>query len=148
MKVSNAFRLLTLSLVMTFDLGAADLDAAKKEPDPLKRSEMALTVAAEALKDARALPTEGGSVGDLQKDMDIVVAGVELSLQALRDTGKRPNKLAKYYKRGELQTREMIKHLENLVDALAYDNRPPAEKARDRLVVLHDEFLFGVMSGK
>jgi hypothetical protein len=42
----------------------------------------------------------------------------------------------------------MQKHLENLIQALAFDNRPPAEKAQARLNVLHDEFLFGVMSGK
>jgi hypothetical protein len=42
----------------------------------------------------------------------------------------------------------MQKQMENLVQALAFDNRPPAEKAQARLNVLHDEFLFGVMSGK
>jgi hypothetical protein len=129
-------------------LGAVDLDAVKKEPDPIKRSEQALEAALQALKDARALPTEGGSVEDLQKSMDTMIAAVELSLQSLRDTGKPPNKLTKHYKRGELKTREMLKQMESLVQALAFDNRPPAEKAQARLTVLHDEFLFGVMSGK
>jgi hypothetical protein len=135
-------------LCFTLCLAAADLEAVKKEPDLQKRSELALDAAAEALKHARALPAEGGSVTDLQLDMDAMVQAVELSLQSLRDTGKRPNKLGKYYKKGELRTREMLKQLENLVQAIAFDNRPPVEKARDRLVVLHDEFLFGVMSGK
>jgi hypothetical protein len=129
-------------------LGAADLETVKKEPDLQKRSNLALDVAVAALKDARALPAEGGSSADLQKDMDTMIAAVELSLQSLRDTGKRPNKLTPYYKRGELKTHEMQKQMENLVQALAFDNRPPAEKAQARLNVLHDEFLFGVMSGK
>lgn len=141
-------RLLIALICFTLCLGAVDLEAVKKEPDRQKRSELALDAAAEALKDARALPTEGGSVADLQKDLDTMVQAVELSLQSLHDTGKRPNKLAKYYKNGELRTREMLKQLENLIQAIAFDNRPPAEKAHDRLVVLHDEFLFGVMSGK
>jgi hypothetical protein len=141
-------RLLCALIFCTLGLAAADLEAVRKEPDPLKRSEMALDAAAEALKNARALPTEGGSVADLQKDMDTMVQGVELSLQSLRDTGKHPGKLGKYYKKGELRTRDMLRQLENLVQAIAFDSRPPAEKARDRLVVLHDEFLFGVMSGK
>jgi len=141
-------KLLIAIACLTLSVAAADLDAVKKEPDLLKRSEMALEVAADALKHARELPAEGGSVSDLQKDMDTLVQGVELSLQALHDTGKHPNKLSKYYKKGELRTREMIKHLENLSQAIAFDNRPPAEKAHDRLVVLHDEYLFGVMSGK
>ena len=129
-------------------LGAVDLDAVKKESDPIKRSEQALDVAMQALKEARALPAEGGSVEELQKSMDTLVAAVELSLQSLRDTGKPPNKLTKYYKRGELKTREMLRQMESLIQALAFDNRPPAEKAQARLTVLHDEFLFGVMSGK
>lgn len=132
----------------TLCLGAVDLEAVKKEPDPARRSDKALDAAAEALKEARALPTEGGSVGDLQKAMDTMIEAVELSLKSLRDTGKRPNKLTKYYKRGELMTREMERQAENLIQALAFDNRPPAEKAHARLAVLHDEFLFGVMSGK
>ena len=128
--------------------GAADLDAVKREPDLQKRSDMALDAAMESLKLARALPDEGGSITDLEKDMDSMIEAVELSLKSLRETGRKPNRLTRYYKRGELKTREMQKHLENLIKALAFDSRPPAEKAQARLNVLHDEFLFGVMSGK
>lgn len=141
-------RVLSALICCTLCLGAADLEAVRKEPDLLKRSELALDAAEGALKDARALPAEGGSVADLRKDMETMVQAVELSLQSLRDTGKRPGKLGRYYKKGELRTREMLRQLENLVQAIAFDSRPPAEKARDRLIVLHDEFLFGVMSGK
>ncbi|MGO9239638.1 MAG: hypothetical protein ACLQBJ_02420 [Bryobacteraceae bacterium] len=141
-------RVLGALICCTLCLGAVDLDAVRKEPDLQKRCELALDAAVAALKDARALPTEGGSVADLKKDMDMMVQAVELSLQSLRDTGKRPSKLGKYYKKGELRTRNMLRQLENLVQAIAFDSRPPAEKARDRLVVLHDEFLFGVMSGQ
>jgi hypothetical protein len=141
-------RLCALMLCLSACLGAADLvDAAKKEPDPEKRFERALDTAMEALKQARALPTEGGSVDDLQRLMEQTVGGVELSLQALKDTGKPPRKLEKFYKRGEIRTREMARQLENLIQAIAFENRPPAEKAHARLIVLHDEFLFGVMSG-
>ena len=134
-------------------LGAAavepvDLDAVKKEPDLQKRSDRALDAAIETLKLARALPAEGGSVADLRKHMDTMIEAVELSLQSLRDTGKKPNKLTRYYKRGELKTREIQKQLDSLIQALAFDNRPPAEKAQERMNVLHDEFLFGIMSGK
>lgn len=141
-------RVLMVLFVVALGLGAADLEAVKKEPDAYKRSERALDAAAEVVKEARALPTEGGSIVDLQKDMDTMIEAVELALKSLRDTGKRPNKLTRYYKHGELKTREMQKHIENLIQALAFDNRPPVEKAQARLNVLHDEYLFGVMSGK
>jgi len=141
-------KVLIALLGITLYAGAADLEAVKKETDLEKRSEHALDVAVEALKHARALPAEGGSLGDLEKDMATMVEGVELSLQSLRDTGKKPNKLTRFYKRGEIRTREMQRQMENLIQDLAFDNRPPAEKAQERLNVLHDEFLFGVMSGK
>lgn len=126
----------------------ADLAAVKKEPDLQKRSEKALDAALETLKSARELPKEGGSLADLQKHMDMIVEAVELSLQSLRDTGKKPNKLTRAYKRGELKTREIQKQIDILIQALAFDNRPPAEKAQGRMNVLHEEFLFGIMSGK
>ena len=141
-------KILLALLSFALCVGAADLDAVKKEPDLEKRSDRALDVAGEVLKQARALPGEGGSIADLEKDMDTLVEAVELSLKSLRDTGKKPNKLTRFYKRGELRTREMQKQLENLIQALGFENRPPAEKAQARLNVLHDEFLFGVMSGK
>lgn len=140
----------TLIALLSFALflGAADLESVKKEPDLEKRSDKALDVASDVLKLARALPGEGGSISDLEKDMDTMIEAVELSLKSLRDTGKKANKLTRFYKRGELRTRELQKQLDNLIQALAFDNRPPAEKAQARLNVLHDEFLFGVMSGK
>ena len=141
-------KVLIALLCFSLCVGAADLEAVKKEPDLEKRSDKALDAAMDVLKLARALPAEGGSLADLQKDMDTVVEAVELSLNSLRDTGKKPNKLTRFYKRGELKTREMQKQIDSLIQALAFDNRPPAEKAQARMNVLHDEFLFGVMSGK
>jgi hypothetical protein len=129
-------------------LGAMDLSSAKKEPDPEKRFEKALDVAEEALKEARTLPAAGGSIDDLEKDMTTMVGGIELSLQSLHDTGKRPNKLERFYKRGEMRTREMLRQLQNLIQAIAFESRPPAEKAQGRLNEMHEEFLLGVMGGK
>jgi hypothetical protein len=136
------------AVLMLALVAAPSLDEIKKEPDLEKRCERALEAAESALKSSKALLAEGGSVDELQQRMEIVVGGVELSLQALHDTGKRPYKLERSYKRGELKTREMLKQLDSLVAAIAFDNRPPAEKARDRLLVLHEEYLLGAMSGK
>lgn len=140
--------LCALLLCSVASWASTDLESAKKEHDAERRFELAMNAANDALTQARALPAEGGSVDDLQQKMDTVTAGVELALKSLRDTGRPPRKLAKYYKRGEIRTRDMLRLLENLIQAIAFDSRPPAEKARDRLVVMHDEFLFGVMSGK
>ena len=141
-------KLLMALLSLALAVGAQSLDAVKKEPDPEKRSERAIEAADDALKTARALPANGGSMEELQKQMELVVGAVELSLRALRDTGKRPYKLTRFYKRGELRTGAMLRSLDQLIQALAFDNRPPAEQARDKLLVMHEEYLLGVMSGK
>ena len=99
-------KVLIALLCFSLCVGAADLEAVKKEPDLEKRSDKALDAAMDVLKLARALPAEGGSLADLQKDMDTVVEAVELSLNSLRDTGKKPNKLTRFYKRGELKDRK------------------------------------------
>ena len=137
-----------IALTVAASLGAADLDSVKREPDLEKRCERALEVAAETMAHARTLPGSGGSMSELQKDLDATVAAVELSLQSLRDTGKRPYKLARAYKRGEIRTRDLDKEIEGLIQAIGFENRAAVEKARDKLVVLHEEYLLGVMSGK
>lgn len=124
------------------------LEEVKSEPNLEKRSQKALDFAAHALDQARKLSSGGGSMGELEALLKDVVDGVELSLKSLRDTGKKPSKLSRQYKRGELKSREMLRLLENLVLALSFDSRPPAEAARDKINGLHEEFLLAVMTGK
>lgn len=126
-------------------LAWADLSDIRKEPAPERRFELSIDRADTLLKETRSLADQG----DIKKLADVLedVAGAcELGLQSLRDTGKRPSKLGKYYKKGELRTRDYIRRLENLENALNFDDRPLAAKAKNRVTVMHEEFLLGVMS--
>ncbi len=124
------------------------LEDVRKEPNLEKRSEKALDYAAWSLERARKLASEGGAMKELEEALKGVTGGVELALKSLRDTGKKASKLSRQYKRAELKSREMLRLLENLVLALSFGSRPPAEEARDRVRGLHEEFLLAVMSGK
>jgi len=120
----------------------------KKEPDPLKRFELALALAETQAKAARQLVKDSGSRTELMTMLQEVEAASVMSLESLQSTGKRPNKLTKQYKKGEQKTMEILRILKELVVALALEDRPAAEKVRDRAEVTHEEFLLGAMSGK
>ena len=126
----------------------ADVAEIRKEPDPLKRFEAALALAETQTKAARQLVKDSGSRTELMVALEDVEAASVLSLESLQATGKRPNRLTKQYKKGELKTMEILRILKDLVTALSIDDRPAAEKVRDRAEVTHEEYLLGVMSGK
>lgn len=126
----------------------ASLDQVRAEPKLEKRSELAVEYAGVALARARKTVSESGSRTVLEAALKETVEACQLALDSLRETGKRPNKLSKQYKRAELRTRQYVKELTDLALALSFDDRPSAESARDRVQLLHEEFLVGVMSGK
>jgi hypothetical protein len=123
----------------------ADLKEIQKEPSLERRFELALAQAETSLKQAQSL-LPGGEIKQLEQALDEAATAAELSLQALRDTGKRPNKLSKQYKRGELKTRQFIRQLEDLEKALGLQERPLATQAKNRVTITHEEYLLGVMS--
>lgn len=125
---------------------AATLEEAKRQGDPLRRFEMALEAAATRMAEARQLVKTSGSRAELDAAVGEVAAAAELSLESLRATGRRPGKLGRQYKQGEVKTRQMVRELGEMAQALSVDDRVAAEKARDAVAVIHEEFLLGVMS--
>jgi hypothetical protein len=124
------------------------VDEIRKEPDPLKRFDRAIDAADTLAKTARQLVKDGGSRTDLLAALTDCRAAVDLALKSLRDTGKKPSKLGKQYKKGELRTRELVRQLNDLVLALGIEDRPVAEQSRDHIQVVHEDFLLGIMNGK
>ncbi|MBA3974371.1 MAG: hypothetical protein C0504_09165 [Candidatus Solibacter sp.] len=124
------------------------LDKVRAEPKPERRSELAIEYAGAAMARARKTVSESGSRAGLEAALKETVEACQLALDALRETGKRPNKLGRQYKRAEMRTRQYVKELTDVALALSLDDRPMAESARDRVQLLHEEFLVGVMSGK
>jgi hypothetical protein len=123
-------------------------ESVQAEPNLERRSQKALDFAAQSLDKARKLAADGGSMAELEELLQAVTGGVELALNSLRETGKRPSRLSRQYKRCELKSREMIRQLENLALGLGFESRAPAEEARDTMKALHEKFLQAVMTGK
>lgn len=141
-------RLLTALVLLAASAFAGGLDEVMQEPDLVKRFEKAILLAETDAKAAHELVKDNGSRSELMRTLDEIAAASKLSLQSLRDTGKRPGKLSKQYKKGELKTQAIVRRLKDLILALGYEDRPAAEKVRDEVMVTHEEFLLGVMTGK
>lgn len=143
------WRLATIAVVVGgASMLRADVAAIRKEADPIKRFDLALALAETQSKAARQLVKDSGSRAELMNLLKEVEDSSVLSLESLQSTGKRPNKLSKQYKKGEQKTLEILRILKDLVVALNLEDRPAAEKVRDRAEVTHEEFLLGVMGGK
>jgi hypothetical protein len=127
-------------------LRGEDVSAIRKEPVPERRFERAILQMELSMKEAQDLFKQGAEPARLQAKIEEIGACGDLSLEALRDTGKKPGKLTKQYKRGEVKTRETLRKMESFVAALGFDERPPAEKIKIRLQVVQEEYLLGVMS--
>lgn len=125
----------------------ADLTRALKEPNLEKRSDLALANASDAFKAAKAA-YEKGENGQVAKALAEIQESVELAHTSLTQTGKNPRKSPKYFKRAEIQTRELVKRLDSLEHEMGFDDRPMVEKVKARVQQIHDELLLGLMEGK
>jgi len=125
----------------------ADLANARAEPNLEKRSKLALENAQRALKGAR----DAYNRGDL-KQVETLVAevgeSVELADTSLKETGKDPRKSPKWFKRAEIQTRDLLRKLDAFDQEMNFTDRPLLAKVRNQVREVHDNLLLGVMEGK
>jgi hypothetical protein len=125
----------------------ADLKQAKAEPNLEKRSKLALDNAAAAFKEARA----AYDAGDLDRTRGLIAetaASVELADTALRQTGKDPRRSPKWFKRAELETRELGRRIDSFQQEMSYTDRALLEKLKAQVQQVHEELLTGLMEGK
>jgi len=125
----------------------ADLTRALKEPNLEKRSQLALENATAAYKGAR----EAYEKGENERVAELVTEiqeSVELANTSLTQTGKNPRKSPKWFKKAEIETRDLQKRLETFEHEMGFDDRPMLNKVKARVQQIHDELLVGLMEGK
>jgi hypothetical protein len=125
----------------------ADLSRALKEPNLEKRSGLALQNAAAAYKDARAA-YDKGETERAAKLIAEIQESVELAHTSLQQTGKNPRRSPKWFKRAEIETRDLLKRLDAFEHDMSFSDRPMLEKVKSRVHRIHDELLVGLMEGK
>ncbi len=125
---------------------AADLNSVKNEPNLEHRSEMALDYANQSIDAARDA-YNAGDVAKMQAALAQVSDAVDVSYEALSETGKNPRN-NKYFKRAELRTRELVRRLDGLAQTVNFEDREPVSKVRDHVADVRDNLLKGIMSKK
>jgi len=135
-----------LALVLTLPLAFADVAGLKSEPDPERRSELALTNADKAI-DAARQAYNGGDKEAEQAALSEVQQSVDVSMESLESTHKQPRN-SKYYKRAELKVGALLRRLHSLRDETAFDGRQAVEAVMKHLSDVHDQLITAIMSKK
>ena len=126
---------------------AFDLAAIKLEPNLERRSERAMDNAAAAMDAARDA-SSGGEQEKARAALEELRDSVDLAYQSLVDSGKSARRNPKFFKRAELKTRELMRRLEGLAQAIDSDDRPFVESVRDRVSKVHDDLIQDIMQKK
>ena len=137
---------LALMLLTTPGLRAS-LDAAKAEPNLERRSALAMDNAVGALKEAR-VAYSAGDIQSVTAKAKEIEESVDLAFTSLEKTGKDPRKSPKYFKRAEIECRDLLRSIETLQHDMNFEDREILDKAKARVQQVHDSLLTGLMEGK
>jgi hypothetical protein len=143
-------RWLMAALACSFALAGslrADLKQAQAESNLEKRSGLALDNAAARLKDARQA-YDKGDTAQVAKDAAEMRDSVDLAFESLKQTGKDPRRSPKWFKRAEIETRDLARKLESFQEQMDYTDRPMLDAVKARVQQVHDDLLVGLMEGK
>ena len=124
----------------------AGLPEMRSEPNPERRAKLALENADAALtaaRDAYAKQDNSLTTASLKELED----SVELARQSLEETGKDPRRRPKAFKYGESHTRELMRRMDSLENAMDIDDRKLLESAKNKLREVNEAWLLGIMTG-
>jgi hypothetical protein len=125
----------------------ADLTRARTEKNLEKRSQLALANAAEQYKAARASYEKGeneataAAIAEIQESVD-------LAHTSLQETGKDPRRSPKWFKRAEIETRDLLRKLESFQQDMSFVDRPMLDNVKLETQKIHDDLLQGLMEGR
>jgi hypothetical protein len=125
----------------------ADLKSALAEPNLEKRSKLALDNAEAAYQTVRS-GYEKGDNAQVAAASKEIVESIDLAYTSLKATGKDPRKSPKWFKRAEIETRDLLRRLSGFQEQMSFDDRPLLDPAKATLQQVHDSLLVGLMEGK
>ena len=130
-----------LMLTLAFDLAAV-----KSELNLEKRSDRALENAETVLSDVHDLYA-AGDLAKTEAALTEVGESVDLAWTSLMESGKDARRSSSF-KRAELKTRVLLRHLEGVRESLSIADRPLVDRVRDRVSEVHDMLLQRIMNRK
>jgi hypothetical protein len=144
------FTLLAAALLILLAPGGplrADLQRARAERNLEKRSGLALQNAVTAYQSIRAA-YERGETERVAAGAAEIEESVNLAHDSLTATGKDPRKSPKWFKRAEIDTRDLLRKLDGFQQQMSFLDRHLLDRVRDSVQRVHDELLIGLMQGK
>ena len=136
---------LTLPLWLAMAVAAhAEIPRIQAEPNPEKRSKLALDNADQAL----TLSRESYYKSDLVNTAGLlaeVKASVELAEASLKSTGKKASRSPKAFKYAELKTSELLRRIETFSQDMNFADRPMIEPVKSTVQRVHDALLDAIM---
>ena len=139
-----------LALVWSFSaasLWAIDLNAVQQEPNLEKRNQLAIECANSAL-DAARTAYQANDLDKTRAALDEAGSAVELAYDSLKQTGKEARRDPKFFKRTELATRQMLRRIEGMAEAMNFEDRALIDKLRERVTAVHENLLQDIMAKK
>jgi hypothetical protein len=143
---TRSFWTTALGLVFVVALPAGIKDVLA-EPNLDKRSKLALENADAAYQAARSAYDSGDTKGAVA-DLHEVQESVEVAYAALEATGKDPRKNPKWFKRAEMETRDLLRRLQSFQESMSFYDRASVDPVKAKVQQVHDQLLMGLMEGK
>jgi hypothetical protein len=123
---------------------ALDLSSIRNEPNPGRRSDLAIDNANAALDQAKEAANAGNGA-NLQAALDEIGDSVDLAYESLAGEAHRNTKA---FKKAEQRTHLLLRRLDSFRELVDIDDRPKVDKIFERVSAAHDNLLNGIMKKK
>jgi hypothetical protein len=143
-------QMMGLTLVCSFStvsLWAIDLNSVQQEPNLEKRNQLAIECANSALDTARTA-YQANDLDKTRASLDEAGEAVTLAYDSLKQTGKEARRDPKFFKRTELATRQMLRRIEGMAEAMNFEDRSLIDKLRERVATIHESLIEDIMGKK
>lgn len=128
-------------------LWAIDLSSVQQEPNLEKRNQLAIECANSALDTART-SYQANDLDKTRASLDEAGEAVSVAYDSLKQTGKEARRDPKFFKRTELATRQMLRRIEGMAEAMNFEDRSLIDKLRERVTAIHENLLEDIMAKK
>jgi hypothetical protein len=126
-------------------LWAVDLNSVQQEPNLEKRNQLAIEYANSAL-DAARTSYQANDLDKTRASLDEAGEAVSVAYDSLKQTGKEARRDPKFFKRTELATRQMLRRIEGMAEAMNFEDRSLIDKLRERVTTIHENLLQDIMA--
>jgi hypothetical protein len=135
-----------MTTILALFLAFGDVSSIKTEPNLERRSDLAIENANLAIDNARAA-YQAGDTKKTEAQLNEVRESVDLSLESLENSRKKPRNNS-HYKKAELRIGKLLRRLSGFRDEMSVDDRKPLDDVVTRLQEVHDRLLSEIMSKK